>query len=887
MTEQRPSFRQRLFSLWRRPASNVADELQFHLDMRVEEAQRAGLSESQARAAAMRRFGPYGTVEGELMEINTARERRRDRREFLDDVLRDVAFAWRTLRSAPAFAFASILTLGIAIGANTAIYSVVHAMLLAPLPFRDADRLVVPWFGTIGELDALRPRWRSAQQIATVRQSEVNFDDGVTASNVQAAFVSDSLFNVLGVSAQLGRVFTADEHLPGKTLEVLLSDGLWRRQFGADTGVIGRSVSIDGTRRTIVGVMPPRFAFPAADIVFWMPSRIDRSNQAGLWQGVGGAFIARLRPGVPIDVAQTELERILSQQVRRLNPVWDPGPQYTQGLAVLPLRDVIVGDAKPVLRIVMGCALLVLLIACINVANLLLARATARQRELALRGALGGGRPRLIRQLLTESVLLSALGAMLGVGIAAASIRWLVAAVPGDIPNRAEITINAPALLFALALAVLTGLAFGALPAFRATRAGATDGLVRSGRGSRGPGHQRVTAFLVAGEIALAVLVVTSAQLLVRSFTELRHLDPGFHTARIVTARITPTATSYGDPPRADALVATLTQRLEAIPGVESVGLVNALPLARPASGVAVRVQGTFEDATQRLPFVRHRLIVTPNYFAMLGIPIRKGRGFTAEDRRESTPVAIVNEDVARALWPGQDPIGKRLAWPYESPWLTVVGVVPNVKIDNMRDTTVSAIYVPFLQRPLDPQGRARTDFTIIARTTRDGVNVGPSLRQVITSVDRSTPISPIQTLDDVVGASTGGMRFTASMVGAFAIVALFLGAIGIYGVMSYLVGQRAQELSVRAALGASTGELHALVLRRALWLAVAGGAAGIALALVATRPLKALLYGISTFDPFTLASVPMLFLLVALVASYGPARRASRYSPSNALRSD
>ena len=877
----------RFFSLWRRPAHNVADELQFHLDMRIEEARRAGMSEDEARAAAIRRFGEYGAVRGEVLAIDSARERRKDRRELLDDIRRDVVFALRSLRRAPVFAFAALSTLAIAIGANTAIYSVVHAMLLAPLPFRDADRLVVPWFGTLGELEAVRQRWHSAEHIAGVGQLEANLDDGVTAVNVRAATVTDSLFYVLGVTPQLGRVFTAEEHIPGKTNVVLLSDATWRRQFGRDSSIIGRSVAINGAPRTVVGVMRPDFAFPEEKTELWIPAAMNRGNAAAMFTTSGFAFVTRLRPGVSLEGARAELDAVMLKQVRQLNPVWDPGPTYTQGLAVVPMREVIVGTTGPVLRIVMGCALLVLLIACINVANLLLARSTARERELTVRSALGGGRLRLIRQLLTESVLLSSVGAVTGVILAAVSIRWLAAAIPGDVASRNAIAINGSALAFALGLAIVTGLAFGALPAFRATRAGATDGLVRSGRGSGGPGHQRITSSLVAGEIALAVLVVTSAQLLVRTFSELRRLDPGFRSERIVTARILPTPTVYGDVGRGDALFAGLTARIAATPGVEAVGFVNSLPLERPARGVALRVRGKFEDATRLLPLARHLQIVTPNYFTILGIPIKKGRGFTADDRRESTPVAIVSEDVARALWPGQDPIGKQVNYPYENPWITVVGVVPDIKIDNVRDTTVSAIYVPFLQRPLDVQGRSRTDFFVLARTTRAGIQVGPAIRDIITTTDRTIPVSPVRSMDDVVRESIGSARFTASLVSAFALVALFLGAIGIYGVMSYLVGQRAQELSVRAALGASTAELHGLVLRRALWLAVAGGVAGIALALIATRPLKALLYGISTFDPFTLASVPVLFLIVALAASYGPARRASRYSPSNALRSD
>jgi predicted permease len=355
----------------------------------------------------------------------------------------------------------------------------------------------------------------------------------------------------------------------------------------------------------------------------------------------------------------------------------------------------------------------------------------------------------------------------------------------------------------------------------------------------------------------------------------------------VITARITPPAATYGDVARADALLGGITERLAALPGVENVALVNGLPLSRPANGVALRVEGKFEDARQRLPWSNHLQIVTPSYFNLLGIPLRRGRVFDGGDTHASMPVVIVSEDITRALWPGQDPIGKRIGYPYESPWMTVVGVVADVKVDNMRDTTVSAIYVPFLQRPVDRAGRARTDFTIVLKTASDNLPIAPRIREVVTSADRGIPISDVQTMTQVVSGAVGDARFTARLVSAFALVALFLGAIGIYGVMSYLVGQRAQELSVRAALGATANELQGLVLRRAVLLAIAGAAVGIALALVATRSLRSLLYGISRFDPVTFTTVPLLFLVVAVAASLGPARRASRSSPSSVLRMD
>jgi putative ABC transport system permease protein len=483
--------------------------------------------------------------------------------------------------------------------------------------------------------------------------------------------------------------------------------------------------------------------------------------------------------------------------------------------------------------------------------------------------------------------MLSALGAAAGVGLASFLVRWLVATLPGDVPGAREIAINAPALIFALFLGVFTGIAFGVLPAVRATRPGGTGGLVRAGRGGRAAGHQRVSAMLVTAEIALAVLVVTGAELLVRSFRELRNLDPGFTPNHVTTVRVTPTPTTYGEPARADVLYETLVDRVASLPGVKSAAIVNALPLARASGGMAMRVRGRFEDARQTLPWANHLQIVSPDYFRVLGIPIRKGRAFTENDVRSGEPVALISEDVARALWPSEDPIGKQIGYPYESPWIRIIGVVADVKTDNLRDTTVSAVYVPFLQRPLDQQGRARTDFTIIAKANGNAFTTGRAIREMVTGIDRSIPTAAMQTMDEVVSTSVGSARFTMSLVSAFAFVALTLGAIGIYGVMSYLVGQRAQELSVRTALGATATDLQRMVLRRAAGMAIAGAMAGIALALVATQPLRALLYGVSSFDPLTLGSVPLLFVVVALVASAGPARRASRVDPANVLRSD
>ena len=870
--------------LRRRTKDDVSDELRFHLDMRTEEARHAGLPEPDAHAAALERFGEYQTVEAEVLRIDQARERRRGRLEWVTDLRQDTVFAIRSLRRAPAFAIAAVSTLAIAIGANTAIYSVVHALLLAPLPYAEPQQLAKLWGRSTGELVALRDQLRSVSGIAAYDGLGANFDDGMSAERLTGASVSANFFTLLRSRPLVGRTFVADESDPGKTDVIVLSEGLWRRRFAGDTGAIGRRVLLDGSPVTIVGVMPNEFAFPAATVSFWKPYTIDRSNVLALWTAAGHNFVARLRPGATIASARRELKPV-ALGLRHANTIWDPGADYGKDADVKPLQDALVGGTRPLLLLLSGCATLVLLIACVNVANLLLARASARERELAVRAALGGGRGRLIRQLLTESVVVSAVGAMLGFALAAAGVRSLIAALPLGTPRVSEIAINGAALAFTAVLAILTGIAFGLLPAFRATSAVAGSDVARSGRTGRNAGHQRVSAALVVGQIALAVLVVIGAELLARSFRELRNVDPGFQTSHIVTARVTRAAASPVDAARAGAFYGELLSELSALPGVQSVGAVSDLPLAKPVYGIAIRVEGQFEDATHTLPSTDHFQMVTSGYLPTMGIRLLRGRGFTDSDRADGEPVAIVSQSMAKHFWPNADPIGKRIGYPYKSPWLTVVGVVADSKGDSLREASTMSAYVPFQQRRAE--SGARTELTVVARTSGDPDVIGSRLRALVGTIDRTVPVSDIQSMDDVVSRSMAKPRFTMVLVGAFAVVALVLGMVGIYGVTSYVVSQRTQELGIRTALGATAGDILAMVVRRAAGLAVAGAVIGMIAAQVALRPMRALLYGVSTADPLTYVTVPLLFVAIALVASLGPARRAARVSPTSVLRAD
>jgi predicted permease len=540
-----------------------------------------------------------------------------------------------------------------------------------------------------------------------------------------------------------------------------------------------------------------------------------------------------------------------------------------------------------VLLLLSACVAVVLLVACVNLANLLLARATARQRELAVRAALGGGRGRLVRQLLTESAVIAIAGGIAGTLLAVLGLRWAVALLPPGLPRLTEIRIDASVCAFTAILALATGFAFGTLPALRATRAAAPEAARFARGGGRGVAHHRLAGVLVVGEVALAVLLAVTATLLVRSFRALRDLEPGYRTTHLVAARVSPPAASYGDKARATALFDALLARASALPGVESAAAADRLPLASPVYGVALRVEGQYEGGGRPLPFADHFQTITPGYLSTMGIPIARGRGFTSADGPTSQPVALVSASLARLFWPDGEAIGKRIGYPFPSPWLTIVGVVPDVRLDSLRDTAATAVYVPYTQRLTSLRTGTRPEMTVIVRTASNDAAIGRELRAIVSSLDRSVPVTDIRSMSDVVSQSVAKPRFTMSVVAGFALTALVLGAVGIYGVMSYLVGQRAHEMGVRIALGATSADITGLVLGRGAWLAIAGAAIGVAVSIVATRPLRSLLYGISPTDPLTLVIVPMLFIVVALAASLGPARRAVRADPVDALRAD
>jgi predicted permease len=875
-----PRWRRYLGFFGRNVEGDVDDELRFHLEMRARDYKASGLASGDAWRAATDRFGNYTAVNTALVNHDLAVAKRQDRRAFMDDLAQDVRYALRSLRRAPGFALVAIATLALGIGANTAMFSIVDAVVVRALPFPRADKLVSVSAVVLAEATRIRELSHSYSDVAAYRAISSGISGDAEAERVEATAVSANLFSTLGVAMASGRAFSADENSPGKSNVVVLSDGLWRRRFAANRGVIGQSLMIEGSPYTIVGIAPSGFSFPSSSTQLWVPITMPPSRSGAFWGDGGYKAIARLRDGVTPAAAQQEI-RTLYKQIRHENPLWDPGPTYGAEATVTPLQDKLVGSARTVLWLLFGVVGVVLLIACANVANLLLVRATARQREVAVRMALGGGRSRIIRQLLTESVVLALIGGLAGIAVAALGIRALVGILPTDVPRVATIGLDLRVLAFTMLLVLATGIVFGLIPAIRSSGTDMQRAMRNGARGSSGT-NRRLANVLVCGEIGAAAVLLIAALLLVRSMWTLQNIDPGFRTTSIVTARVSPPAKRFTGAntsaviPFADEML----RRVRGIPGVAAVSLASDVPFSNGIRSLAIRVEGQFENIRAGLPMVEHYQTVAPNYFTTIGIPLVAGRPLSDDDRAGTPDVALVSESFARHYWPNGDAVGKRIGYPWESPWVTIVGVVHDAKVDSLTSTSTEVLYRPFKQSPV-------TAMSLVIRTDGDIGALANALRSTMTGLDRSTPVSEIQTMRTMVDRSAARQRFTMLLLSLFAGVALVLGIIGIYGVMSYAVVQRTREIGVRMALGASPSDARRMVLREALIIAIAGIGGGLVAAALSTRALGNLLYGVSATDPITFASVPLAITIVALIASYLPARRATRVDPTSALRAD
>jgi putative ABC transport system permease protein len=807
-------------------------------------------------------------------------------------LLKDLRYAARVLLKQPGFALVAVVTLALGIGANTAIFTVVDAALLRSLPYTDPERLVHLWetkqSRDFDRREASYPDfqdWRGQSGevfdgVAGYTRRGFTLVDEGTPERAQGAAVTANFFRLLGVEAAEGRTFLESEDAPGARRVVVLSQGLWRRRFGGEQKAVGKQIALDGESYTIVGVLPPSFNFaPVGDAGVWTPldpPPMSEGRRYWHWLNV----VARLKPGASLDAAQAQMTTIAGRIAAD-----DPQAHTGTGVRVVPLQEEFVGSIKPVLFVLLGAVGFVLLIACVNVANLLLARSTARRKEIAIRSALGASRWRLVRQLLTESVLLALAGGALGLVLALWGVDLLVAAIPaaqlGQMPYLQHLSLNTEVLAFTCALSLATGVVFGLTPALAASRADLQEAMKEGGKASSGRGARTVRDLLVVAEVALALVLLVGAGLLMKSLVRMLHVDPGFNTENLLTMRLTLPPERYADDAEAARFYDELTRRVGQLPGVRGAAEVSNLPLAGEGGTGTPQVVG--RPAPEGDWGESHLRTISANYFDVLGIPLLKGRAFDERDRADAPGgVVIVNRTFAERLFPGQDPLSQRLTFKFtaDRPPFVIVGVVGDEKVTNLDARTTPVIYFPVLQDPNPSMG-------LMVRTSNDPESLASAVRGEVRALDAEVPVFAAKTMEQVISDSraTFMRRYPAYLIGVFACVALLLALVGIYGVISYAVTQRTHEIAIRVALGAQGRDVLRLVLGHGLLLALAGVACGVVGALALTRLMSGLLFGVSAADPVVYGAVALLLLLVALAACLVPARRATRVDPMVALR--
>jgi len=809
----------------------------------------------------------------------------------METILQDIRYGLRTMLKSPGFTAVAVIALALGIGANTAIFSVVNALLLKPLPFKNADRLVLIWHTypqlKLDQASVSAPSYieyrdmtSSFDEVATATEWSVNLTGVGEPERLQGARVSYNLFSTLEVQPVIGRSFLAEEDQPGKNRVVVLSYGLWQRRFGGEKGIVGQTIALDGNSYDVVGVMPKGFVF-MIDVDLFTPVAFKPEDLAATNHGFEYLVcVARMKPDVAFGQAVADMNTLADQ----LRPQFY-GPNW--GITVVPLREQLVGSFRTPLYILLGAVGCVLLIACANVANLLLARASARYKEIAVRTALGASRSRIVRQLLTESVLLATLGGIFGLLLAYVGIRLLLLGVPEDITGFIsgwkDIGLNAPVLGFTFGVSMLTGIVFGIAPALHASKPDLNESLKEGGRGGT-EGRQRnfVRASLVVAEVAIALVLLVGAGLLIRSFMRLQQVSPGFNPSNVLTMQLSLPRSKYGEKPQVAAFFDQLVQRVTALPGVQSAAVGNNLPMSNNNWNASFAVENLQVAQGEPSPHGDPHMI-SPEYFSTMGIPLLRGRFFTDADSKDSLPVVIVDQTLADQYWPDQDPIGKRMAAGFDGPrgkphWREIVGAVGHVKQYGLDGKTKVQYYFPQTQSP-------QNDMYLIVRTPSEQKGMIAAIRNTLDSLDKDQPIYKVTTLEQMVSNSQSQKRLSMLLLGIFAAVALLLAAVGIYGVMSYAVTQGTHEVGIRMALGAQQRDVLALVVRQGMMMTLTGVAIGLVGAFAASRVLASLLFGVGTHDPLTFIGISVLLAGVALLASFIPARRATKVDPIIALR--
>jgi putative ABC transport system permease protein len=893
----------------RRNDQRLSEEMADHLAQQTAENLRAGMAPTEARRQAVLKFGAVQAIREDFHAEQGL--------PFIETLLQDLRYAFRQLAAAPGFATIAILTIALGIGATTAIYSVIDATLLRPLPYPNSSELVrieddLPGVGALG-VGISVPEWRDLESSGifqsaaiTGRGANVNLTGSAQPLRLDFKQVTPNYFSVLGADAQLGRVFDPRDATPGYNLEVVISDGLWRREFGADPRIIGKALRLDNDVYHVVGVMPRGFRDQGS-------TSAERNTELWLGAGFAGlpfdapqrglrlgsrAVIARLKPGLSIAAAQGHMDAVVAS-LKQQYPADYPA-QTAWAVRLIPLSETIVGNVRQSLMLLFGAVGLVLLISCVNVANLLLARASLRGREIAVRQALGAQRMRLIRQLLTESLLLFLLGGIAAFGLLFGTQHFLLRLVPESLPSSGDISINWGVLVFALLVSLIAGTVFGLAPAWLTTRFDLIGTLRQEGRGAGGSRQRsRARQILVISELALSLMLMVAAGLLLRSFWDLFKVPPGFNPDRAMAVQTwlpgpnDPGLDQYRSATQESVLVREILRRSRALPGVEeaAVGNSTSLPLGHSRPSPLPLIREGIETMENQAPVIDSP-IVSPGYFHLLGMPLLHGRLFNEQDIETTPDVAVINQAAARMFWPckdgkGENPVGKRVRLRLDSrelfsapkpAWTTIVGVIADARTESLADAAIPQIYRSVYQHPA--KGLA-----IFLRGQLDPGAISAQMRSQIQSIDPELPVFEAETLDEVLSMSLSVRRFSMIMVVVFAATALLLAGLGIYGTISYVVNEQRREIAVRLALGAQRGSILKMVLRRGLGLAAAGAGLGVACASIVSHLMAGLLYGVSPSDPLTFISLTGVLVTVALAACYIPARRAMRVDPIVALR--
>ena len=806
----------------------------------------------------------------------------------MNSLLRDLRYAVRMLVKSPGFTAVAVIALALGIGANSAIFSTVNAMLLRPLPYKEPDRLVEVWehrplqnrdrtVVSPAEFIHWREQAQSFEQITAVSYVLHNITGDGEPEQIQAVQVSASFFPMLGVNPIAGRTFLEEEDQPDHSRVAVISYGLWQRRFGGDPGIVNQQITLDGDKFTVVGIMPGGFQFPPL-VDLWEPVAFPASAR----ENRGNHFIevfARVKAGVTIEQAQAEMTGI-AKLLEQSRPDTNTGHQ----VVLVGLHEQVVGDSRTALLVLFAAVAFVLLIACANVANLLLARASARQKEMAIRTALGASRWRIVRQLLVESLLLASLGGALGLLLAWWGVDLLVALSPEGTPRLKEIRLDGAVFGFTLIVSLVTGVLFGLTPALQSSRPDLNEALKEGSRGStEGARRNRLRSALVVTEVALTLVLMVGAGLMLKSFYRLSHVDTGYDPSNLVTMEITLPAAKYAKPPQTLAFYDELLRRVESLPDVKAAAAVDVLPLSGSNSSSTVTIEGQPPAPPGERPNANRR-IITPNYFRAMGMSLLEGRAFAATDTEQSTQVAIVNQTMARRFWPNQEVLGKRFKFGApdrnNNPWLEIVGVVADIKHERLDEDIKPETYQPNAQSH-------RRAMTLVARTATPPLDTVSVLREQVLAVDQDQPVGSVASMEQLVARSLAPWRFTMMLLGVFAALALVLASVGIYGVISYSVAQRTHEIGIRMALGAQTSDVLKQVVGKGMTLVLIGVGLGVAAAVGLTHLISTMLYNVSPTDATTFAVISLALAGVALAACFVPARRATKVDPLIALRQE